>query len=110
MSNDENEPCSENGWTFKDVKKFEHIWGEFDFPTPPAFFQKVALEMSWKTMKAIKLHYQLLLRDLRIIKNSDVETICDETGGQVFKICDEQVDSQSEKQAENNKGKGIDNE
>lgn len=79
--NDGNEPCSEDGWTFQDVKKFESIWSQFDDPAPPEFFQQVAHEMSWKTMESIILHYELLMRDLSILDGSDDEVIFDEAEG-----------------------------
>lgn len=102
-------PYTEDGWTFEEVKKFETILDEFDSttPPPPAFFQQVAREMTWKTMKDIILHYHLLMRDLNIIRNSDVEMTFDEAGNSVYKIRDEQsFESQSEKQAKDGKGKG----
>lgn len=100
-SNDGKEPYTEDGWTFEDVKKFETILDEFDFPPPPEFFQQVAHEMPWKKMESIKFHYELLIRDLSIIFNSDIDVISDETED------DEQsVDSQSE----NDKGNGDSSE
>ncbi|WOG89212.1 hypothetical protein DCAR_0208449 [Daucus carota subsp. sativus] len=76
-SADEYEPYTEDGWSFKDVKKFETILNEFDTPPPPAFFEQIAREMPWKTLEAIKLHYQLLLKDMEKIKNGEFEMISD---------------------------------
>ncbi|WOH00975.1 hypothetical protein DCAR_0520353 [Daucus carota subsp. sativus] len=96
-SNVEHEPYTEDGWSFEDVKKFETILYKFDTPPPPAFFEEVAHEMPWKTMKAIKLHYELLLKDLGKIKNLEFEMICVEDEGQACSICGEQsADSQSD--------------
>lgn len=113
---DGKEPYTEDGWTFEEVKKFENILNQFDEPPPPEFFQQVAHVMPWKTIESIKFHYELLMRDLSIIINSYDELISgydegifDEDEGQV--ICNQHfVDSQSEKKAENDKGKRASNE
>lgn len=90
-SDDGNEPYTEDGWTFEDVKKFENILNEFDDPPPPEFFQQVAYEMPWKTMESIKFHYELLMRDLSIICDPDFEVIFDEAEDH-----EQSVDSESE--------------
>lgn len=87
-SKDGKEPCTEDGWTFEEVMKFEKVWSRFDSPSP-AFFQQVAREMPWKTIKAIRLHYQLMIRDLDIILNSERDLIGDDAGGEVHMNRDE---------------------
>ncbi|WOG96011.1 hypothetical protein DCAR_0415341 [Daucus carota subsp. sativus] len=68
----ENDVYTADGWTFKDVKLFETIMLDFEENGSLQFFERVALVMPWKTIASIKLRYQTLMNELKLIRSSDV--------------------------------------
>lgn len=65
--NKENEFRTSDGWTVKEDDIFEKLWCDFDGVASPAFFQQIAHELPWKSMNAIKIHYECYMRELDLI-------------------------------------------
>ncbi|KAL8156747.1 hypothetical protein AgCh_001740 [Apium graveolens] len=65
--NKEDELYTTDGWTSKEDGIFEKLWCHFEGVASPIFFQHVAHEIPWRSMNAIKIHYENYMRDLDLI-------------------------------------------
>lgn len=65
-------------WTFEENKMFENVIADFNPPGSPAFFEYVAeVLMPWKSIESIKLHYQNLVDDIKVIESDLFGTLID---------------------------------
>ena len=69
--NNENEAYTIDEWSFKETKLFETIMEKYEENGSMAFFEEVAISMPWRTMSSIKNHYNILIKDMKLIKSSN---------------------------------------
>ncbi|CAI9753301.1 unnamed protein product [Fraxinus pennsylvanica] len=55
-------------WTAEENKLFENALAEVD-PDNPAFIENVASRIPWKSIDEIKIHYQSLVEDVKVIQS-----------------------------------------
>ncbi|KAK8601278.1 hypothetical protein V6N13_059003 [Hibiscus sabdariffa] len=63
--------ASSSNWTPKQNKLFENALAIYDNDTPD-LWQKLAKAVGGKTVEEVKLHYEILLEDLKNIENGNV--------------------------------------
>ncbi|XP_019436916.1 PREDICTED: protein RADIALIS-like 4 [Lupinus angustifolius] len=63
--------ASNSGWTTKQNKKFENALAIYDKDTPDRW-QKLARAVGGKTVEEVKMHYEMLVEDLKQIEEGHV--------------------------------------